>query len=125
FYRIFAGFPRFQPCITSIESLESCVAINLAILLLSGEDGRGVCVHSESSHHRRVFMRRTAFWFVIVLMALASGLVSAQSGGAEILVNRDGVNVRLYPAIGAEVLGFVQAGWRAPATGRSPDNQWI
>jgi uncharacterized protein YraI len=70
-------------------------------------------------------MRRTAFWFVIVLMALASGLVSAQSGGAEILVNRDGVNVRLYPAIGAEVLGFVQAGWRAPATGRSPDNQWI
>lgn len=72
-------------------------------------------------------MRRTAFWFVIGLatLGLAVGLVSAQSTGAEILVNRDGVNVRLFPAIGAEVLGFVDAGWRAPATGRSPDNQWI
>ncbi|MBZ0299175.1 MAG: SH3 domain-containing protein [Anaerolineae bacterium] len=72
-------------------------------------------------------MRRTAFWFVIGLavLGLSVGLVTAQSTGAEILVNRDGVNVRLFPAIGAEVLGFVEAGWRAPATGRSPDNQWI
>lgn len=45
--------------------------------------------------------------------------------GVTILVNRDGVNVRLFPAIGADVIGFVNAGWRAPATGRSPDNEWI
>jgi uncharacterized protein YraI len=71
-------------------------------------------------------MRRTAFGFIVWLAALGllGAAVSAQTG-AEILVNRDGVNVRLYPAIGAEVLGFVEAGWRAPATGRSPDNQWI
>ncbi len=68
-------------------------------------------------------MRRTFMWF-IALLWLAIGSVSAQSG-PEILVNRDNVNVRLYPAIGAEVLGFVQAGWRAPATGRSGDGQWI
>lgn len=73
-------------------------------------------------------MRRTVFWFMTGLAALglAVGLVGAQQPtGAEILVNRDGVNVRLFPAIGAEVLGFVDAGWRAPATGRSPDNEWI
>jgi uncharacterized protein YraI len=71
-------------------------------------------------------MRKTAFWLITLLatLYLATGFVYAQ-GGATILVNRDGVNVRLFPAIGAEVIGNVQAGWRAPATGRSPDNQWI
>jgi uncharacterized protein YraI len=71
-------------------------------------------------------MRKTAFWLMILLatLYLATGFVLAQES-ATILVNRDGVNVRLLPAIGAEVIGNVQAGWRAPATGRSPDNQWI
>jgi uncharacterized protein YraI len=70
-------------------------------------------------------MRKTAFWLLTFILSV--GVVGAQQPptGVEILVNRDGVNVRLFPAIGAEVLGFVQAGWRAPATGRSPDDEWI
>jgi uncharacterized protein YraI len=69
-------------------------------------------------------MRVKAFWLVILLAAITVGISAAQEQPT-ILVNRDGVNVRLYPAIGADVIGFVNAGWRAPATGRSPDNQWI
>ncbi len=71
-------------------------------------------------------MRGKAFRLVI-LLALAAMLVGIAAAQEQptILVNRDAVNVRLYPAIGAEVIGFVNAGWRAPATGRSPDNQWI
>ena len=68
-------------------------------------------------------MRKSAFAALMICLSLLIGTVTAQ--GAEILVNRDGVNVRLFPAIGAEVIGFVNAGYRAPATGRSPDNQWI
>lgn len=70
-------------------------------------------------------MRKMAFWLMTLLLSI--GVVGAQQSptGVEILVNRDSVNVRLFPAIGAEVLGFVQAGWRAPATGRSGDGQWI
>ncbi len=70
-------------------------------------------------------MSKSARWLTIglALLLLTISIVSAQD--AQILVNRDGVNVRLFPAIGAEVLGFVQAGWRAPATARSPDNEWI
>ncbi len=74
-------------------------------------------------------MRRTAFWLLILLLAASSlGLVVAQplpQPTVRILVNRDGVNVRILPAIGAEVIGFVNAGWTAPATGRSPDNEWV
>lgn len=69
-------------------------------------------------------MRVRVFWLVILLAAAAVSVSTAQEQPT-ILVNRDGVNVRLFPAIGAEVIGFVNAGWRAPATGRSPDNQWI
>jgi uncharacterized protein YraI len=76
-------------------------------------------------------MGKSAFWLLILLTAitLSAGSVFAaplpQPDEPSILVNRDGVNVRLFPAIGAEVLGYVNAGWRAPATGRSPDNEWI
>ncbi|MCC6614743.1 MAG: tandem-95 repeat protein [Anaerolineae bacterium] len=42
-----------------------------------------------------------------------------------VVVNRDGVNVRLFPAIGAEVLGFVNAGFNTPVLARSADNQWV
>jgi uncharacterized protein YraI len=69
-------------------------------------------------------MRVKAFWLAFLFAAITVGISAAQEQPT-ILVNRDGVNVRLYPAIGAEVIGFVNAGWRAPATGRSPDNQWI
>ncbi|MCL4249932.1 MAG: tandem-95 repeat protein [Anaerolineae bacterium] len=42
-----------------------------------------------------------------------------------VVVNRDGVNVRLFPAIGAEVLGFLNAGYDTEARARSADNQWV
>jgi len=42
-----------------------------------------------------------------------------------VVVNRDGVNVRLFPAIGAEVLGFVNAGFNTQVLARSADNQWV
>jgi uncharacterized protein YraI len=61
----------------------------------------------------------------VTMLVLSASLVLAQESGVNILVNRDGVNVRLFPAIGAEVLGFVDAGFRAPATARSPDNEWV
>ncbi len=71
-------------------------------------------------------MRRAAFWAIILLLSLGS--VAAQElprYEVMILVNRDGVNVRILPAIGAEVIGFVNAGWTAQANGRSPDNDWV
>lgn len=75
-------------------------------------------------------MRKRTFWltaFVIALM-LSIGTALAQQltqPGVTLLINRDGVNVRLLPALGAEVLGFVNAGWTASVTGRSPDNEWV
>jgi uncharacterized protein YraI len=75
-------------------------------------------------------MRKTAFWFIILLftLPLSLGVVSAQQlphYEVMILVNRDGVNVRILPALGADVIGFVNAGWTAQANGRSPDNDWV
>jgi len=75
-------------------------------------------------------MRKTAFWLISLLASLLLSLsvASAQQlpqTGVMILVNRDGVNVRVAPALGADVIGFVQAGWTTNANGRSPDNQWV
>ena len=42
-----------------------------------------------------------------------------------VLVNRDSVNVRLIPAIGAEVIGFVNSGYTAQVKAKTPDNQWV
>ncbi len=42
-----------------------------------------------------------------------------------VLVNRDSVNVRLVPAIGAEVIGFVNSGYTAQVLAKSPDNEWV
>lgn len=75
-------------------------------------------------------MRKTAFWLITLLATccLSLGTVFAQPlphPTVEVLVNRDGVNVRLFPAIGAEVVGFVNAGWTTMADGRSADNEWV
>jgi len=75
-------------------------------------------------------MRKTAFWIIILLCALSLSPVAIAAQQLPryevmILVNRDGVNVRILPAIGAEVIGFVNAGWTAQANGRSPDNDWV
>lgn len=45
--------------------------------------------------------------------------------GVTVVVDRDGVNVRLLPAIGAEVIAFVNAGYSTEILARSPDNEWV
>jgi hypothetical protein len=40
-------------------------------------------------------------------------------------VDRDGVNVRLIPALGAEVIMTVNAGFSTNILARSPDNEWV
>ncbi len=75
-------------------------------------------------------MRKTAFWLSVVIATLwlSLGLALAQplpQTTVQILVNRDDVNIRISPALGAEVIGFVDAGWTAYANARSPDNQWV
>lgn len=73
-------------------------------------------------------MRKTAFWLIILLAVLSLPSAAAQplpKPDVTILINRDGVNLRVLPAIGAEVLGFAQAANTFPGTGRSPDNEWV
>lgn len=77
-------------------------------------------------------MRKLAFWPVLLLglvvLSLGSGLtntVLAQSGVRALVIN-EFANVRIAPAIGAEVRGTVAAGYVfETVTGRSPDNEWI
>ncbi len=46
--------------------------------------------------------------------------------GVDMVVNRDNVNVRLVPAIGAEVIGFVNSGWLfEDVQARSADSEWV
>jgi uncharacterized protein YraI len=56
---------------------------------------------------------------------LASAVCAPVPTDVTVVVNRDGVNVRLFPAIGAEVIGFVNAGYAAQVRARSADNQWV
>lgn len=75
-------------------------------------------------------MRKPAFWLTMLIATLCLSVgaaVAQQIGptGTRVLVNRDNVNVRLFPAIGAEVLGFVDAGFTAQVYARSADSQWV
>ncbi|MCK6579869.1 MAG: SH3 domain-containing protein [Anaerolineae bacterium] len=45
--------------------------------------------------------------------------------GITAVVDRDNVNVRITPALGAEVIAFVNAGTTFDVLARSPDNQWV
>lgn len=58
--------------------------------------------------------------------ANAGQAIPIPPSGISIVVNRDNVNVRLLPAIGAEVLGYVNAGTVFEnVQARSGDNQWF
>lgn len=75
-------------------------------------------------------MRKVVFWLLVLLttLALSVGIVFAQpipQGSVQIVVNRDEVNVRMSPALGADLAGIVNAGYATVANGRSPDNQWL
>jgi uncharacterized protein YraI len=68
-------------------------------------------------------MRRLVL-LVCALLLLSLSFVSAQTG-VILLVTSEFANVRIFPALGAEVIGSVAAGYIAPATGRSGDSQWF
>lgn len=75
-------------------------------------------------------MRKMALWMMSLLAALGLSLSSVfaqplPQAAVEILVNRDNVNIRVSPALGADVIAFVNAGWTTNANARSPDNQWV
>jgi uncharacterized protein YraI len=56
---------------------------------------------------------------------LSSAVCAPVPSDVQVVVNRDGVNVRLFPAIGAEVIGFVNAGYSAQVRARTADSQWV
>lgn len=73
----------------------------------------------------RLFFRLAA---LLTLACLSFAVTLAQpvpTGSVQVVVNRDNVNIRLAPALGAELAGSVNAGFVANANGRSPDNQWL
>ena len=75
-------------------------------------------------------MRKVVFWLIVFCTAvgLSVGSVLAQpiaQGSVQIVVNRDNVNIRMSPALGADLAGTVNAGYATTANGRSPDNQWL
>jgi hypothetical protein len=74
-----------------------------------------------------ITMRRIAFWMalLLVMISFSSSALFAQ-GGVRALVVNEFANVRIVPAIGAEVRGTVPAGYVFEiVTARSPDGEWI
>jgi hypothetical protein len=61
---------------------------------------------------------------LLLLAALFATPIPAQ-GQVRIVVDRDFVNIRIVPALGAELVGTANAGTTFVATGRSPDNEWL
>lgn len=75
-------------------------------------------------------MRSPAFWLTcfVATLYLSVGIAFAQQipgSGVTVVVNRDNVNIRLLPALGAEVIGHVNAGTTFEIIARSPDNEWF
>jgi uncharacterized protein YraI len=70
-------------------------------------------------------MRKTALALWMLLILLSAGVSSAQSGVTAVVVN-DSANVRIAPALGAEVIANVPAGYTFNiVTGRSGDGEWL
>ena len=72
-------------------------------------------------------MRKKSLFLMLFLIALIliNANVMAQSGVTAVIVN-DWSNVRIVPAIGAELITTVPAGYYLEfITGRSGDNQWL
>jgi len=75
-------------------------------------------------------MRKVVFWLIVLSTTLGLSVASVfaqpiPQGSVQIVVNRDNVNIRLSPALGADLAGTVNAGYATTANGRSPDNQWL
>ncbi|MFO7323679.1 MAG: SH3 domain-containing protein [Chloroflexota bacterium] len=75
-------------------------------------------------------MRSPAFWLtcLVATLYLSVGIAFAQQipgSDVTVVVNRDNVNIRLIPALGAEVIGHANAGTTFNILARSPDNEWF
>jgi len=68
--------------------------------------------------------RRAALLGALLTLLLLPSVVPAQ-GQVRVVVDRDNVNIRIVPALGAELVGTANAGTTFVATGRSPNNEWL
>lgn len=70
-------------------------------------------------------MRRKAFIWVLATLWLCVGGSALAQGTVRFVLNRDNVNIRLLPALGAEVIAFANAGTTFVADARSQDSEWL
>lgn len=75
-------------------------------------------------------MRRRAFWLTALILTLilsigATTHYSAAQATVQIVVTNETANVRILPALGAEVIANVPAGYSTIANARSGDDQWL
>lgn len=71
-------------------------------------------------------MVKRAFWISMFITVLVLSLGSAVAQNlVQIVVTNETANVRVLPALGAEVIANVPAGFSAFANARSGDNQWL
>jgi len=71
-------------------------------------------------------MRKSLVALVLVLWLAVSALLTAAQSNVRILVVNEAANVRITPAIGAEVLGSVPGGYVFEiVNARSADGQWV
>ncbi|MEZ4669487.1 MAG: SH3 domain-containing protein [Anaerolineae bacterium] len=75
---------------------------------------------------KRSFFRLAVLLTLLLCLSYTATLAQpVPTGSVQIVVNRDNVNIRMAPALGAELAGSVNAGYATSANGRSPDNQWL
>lgn len=73
-------------------------------------------------------MRKFVFWLVLlcVVLSIPVNTLFAQSDAVRAVVVNEFANIRIVPAIGAEVIATVPAGFLFERiNGRSPDNEWL
>lgn len=79
--------------------------------------------------NRRTYLLRLCFVLTILAVVAVTlaprGESQAQDFGVTITAMRETVFVRIAPAIGHEVIGSLVFGQSMPATGRSPNGQWL
>ncbi|MBC8098032.1 MAG: SH3 domain-containing protein, partial [Armatimonadetes bacterium] len=70
--------------------------------------------------------RRGFRWGVLLALLLTTVVTTGAQSGVRAVVSNDTANVRIFPAIGAEVIANVPSGYVFEfVTGRSGDGQWL
>lgn len=70
-------------------------------------------------------MRTRAFLLILLLTLLSVPSLTFAQSTVRVVVNRDNVNLRLWPALGADVVAFANAGAQFVADARTVDNEWL